>query len=254
MKTHLQRSFKHGFLLNEQELRRIHAILSEQMRQATGDTGFTFDFTVEFQNAAVSKYSSLDAVLTESNGGEWTIHALTMEVRGKQSMWDVLIRIKFINVGGRSWGTPIEYTIDGPHRDWVYLTSSKLDDRMRALARYIPGYRSNAVLYFALLPAAILLAYMVFLMAVRSFPFYTAFIGGMLLAVAVAFVMSVLVVGWDFFSQKYFPLYNFYWGDYVHVFDTREARGKRYSSVVFGAIILAIVVGLITNALYDWLR
>lgn len=54
--------------------------------------------------------------------------------------------------------------------------------------------------------------------------------------------------------QRYFPLYNFYWGDYTHVFDTHEARGKRYSSIVFGAIILGIVVGLITNALYDWLR
>jgi hypothetical protein len=254
MKTHLQRSFKHGFLLNEQELRRIHAILSEQMRQATGDTGFTFDFTVEFQNDAVSNYSSLDAVLTESNGGEWTIHALTMDVRGNQGRWDVRIRIKFVNIAGRSWATPIEYAIDGPHRDWVYLTSSKLDDRMRALARYIPGYRSNAFMYSALLPIPVTLAYTVFLMAVHSFPFSRAITGGVLLAVVVGFAMSVLVLGWDFFSQRYFPLYNFYWGDYVHVFNTREARGKRYSSVVFGAIILAIVVGLVTNALYDWLR
>ncbi len=50
---------------------------------------------------------------------------------------------------------------------------------------------------------------------------------------------------------KYYPAYNFYWGNYMEVFDKKEIARKLILGILLGTVILGIVVNLLSNVIWE---
>jgi len=58
--TEVRKSFQHGFLLSEQELRRIWHLLLEQIKRIDSINAPVNYFELEFKEGFVEKFMSLD--------------------------------------------------------------------------------------------------------------------------------------------------------------------------------------------------
>lgn len=131
MKTESQRSFRHGFLLTEQELRRILDSLAEQLKRAEPQLDPIIKFEIKYRNGAVSETSQVDDVLSIENFGSSSIVRLEIDARNKKENPDRQLLVRFINadIDEDSW-VSIHYTVKGQERDWVFIASSQIEERI----------------------------------------------------------------------------------------------------------------------------
>jgi hypothetical protein len=237
MSTELRRPFSHGFLLTEQELRRIFDIMLQQMKRIT--TANVVDvFELKYKNGVVAEKATLDEIISENNGGSWEIQELKMEVVSKRQDDEIRIAIEFRKLNSSTSKDnarrSIYYYILGDERDWVYLTSSQLDDRIVKIKQY-PIFDGG---------------------------FFTTFIGGVILLLSLPgssiqgisifplglFVSGLIIIG-SIAAMYGFPPYNFCWGDYIKIFNQRRTVGRFIIVTVIVGILLSVVGGLIANFL-----
>jgi hypothetical protein len=140
MKTEIPKHFTHGFILTEQDLWSINDDIDQQMRRETKDEIISF-FEVKYKSGVKAEKASLSEVISENNSGEWEIQALKMGSFSKSRPQRPKIEIEFrvppppVNRDNTKAPYSIYYYILGDERDWVYLTSSKLDDRIARIKR-----------------------------------------------------------------------------------------------------------------------
>jgi hypothetical protein len=208
MRTELKKSFEYGFVLTDQELQRIHGELVQRMSKVS--TTFTTTYELKFENEVVAQRSSLQEVLSESNGGVWMIRALTIIVTDQSQGKDPLqISLTFQAKKSDS----ISYAILGDDQDWVYLTGIKLEEGIEAVKK---------------LPIAKMIADI----ETIAGPYYVS---------ATASIVAHIVA---FFSV---PDYNFCWGRYVKVYERRRSRAN---FIVFGlivAVVLGVIIAVLGN-------
>ncbi len=130
----IRKSFQHGFVLDEQELRRIYNILVQQMNESGPHELFDTTFTMIFKNKITEEKSSIEDVFTQNNVGLWEIESLEISLKSKNPFFKPQIVLNFEK---KSVGS-ISYTIMGEDRNWVYLTSSQLDERIAKCLLYLP--------------------------------------------------------------------------------------------------------------------
>jgi len=171
---------------------------------------FTTTYELKFENEVVAERASLQEILSEDNGGVWTIRVLSIIVTDQSQAKDpAQISLKFRAKDSDS----ISYAIFGNDQDWVYMTSIKLEEGIEAVKK-IPIVK------------------MVKDIGTIGIPYY------------VSFTVSILAQMIAFFSV---PDYNFYWRRYVRVFEKRKSRGKFIIFSVIVVIVLGIIVGIIAN-------
>ncbi len=109
----IRKSFEHGFVLNEQELRRIYNILVQQMNEINPHEVFDTTIKMIFKNKITVGKSSIDDVFSENNGGVWQIESLEITLSSKNISRTPKINLNFQKVDNHS----ISYTIEGKDRN-----------------------------------------------------------------------------------------------------------------------------------------
>jgi hypothetical protein len=132
MRSEAKKSFEHGFNLTEEELRRIHDSLIQQMERVCQDTQPISSFEVKFQNGVVANPENLEEILELENIGSAAIIRLQIKLQDRTERPNSIIKLEFVNVDsdpepGRD---AISYTIEGDNRDWVFVTSSQTEERI----------------------------------------------------------------------------------------------------------------------------
>jgi hypothetical protein len=124
-----------GFILKEQDFRKIVSLTNEQF-QKEGINGIVWNFLVSFKNGVVAKTKDLNEVLILENEGQKQITSLKMEASGtKIQESDYTVSIDFSLLSNRYTNQPIQLIIKGLSRDWVFLTTSELDEKIKKLKR-----------------------------------------------------------------------------------------------------------------------
>jgi hypothetical protein len=234
MKTELRREMNYEFSLTEQELRRIHETMVQQMKSNSKNNSKSF-FELSFKNGVRAEKATLDEIIADNNSGEWKIQELKMKLVNKSHLQETRIEMEF-RVPPDKDGNPrklysIQYLVAGNERDWVYLTSSQLDDRIAKIKQF-PIY------YISLLATSIGIVGL-FLLVVGP-PGITKFPLGYKVCGWVGSI-SLLICGLT--SSYGFPLYNFCWGDYLKVYNDRRTLAK----YVIGGVMLTLVLGIISS-------
>lgn len=286
MRSEASKSFKHGFTLTEQELRRIYDQVCQQIKSTKQDGDITSDFTLKFKNGVISNPTSLDEILSQENLGSSAIQRLSITVHGN-NVENSKIFVQFNNVDTEDSDAedrPIRYKVEGNDRDWVFVTSSQLEERIgRTKTFAIPKTFFNSVPTFW--GPTGLLAIFYFIIVVdrqdqldqlnrlenqwrsgqikdigeitftiarqalgRQYGTFTATSFWIPILLFLATIIGLMVFGKPIASYL-FPPFNFLWGDYVKVYDSR----KSFRNFVLGVIVLGILLSVVGNYIYGYL-
>src|ERR1700677_1631044 len=80
VQTESRKTFHHGYLLNEQELRRIVDTATQQIRKANPNGGINTFFVLKFKNGTLTRSNSVEDVLSLENLGPKQIVRLVITI------------------------------------------------------------------------------------------------------------------------------------------------------------------------------
>lgn len=281
----INKSFRHGFVLTEPELRRIVELIRDQIRKNSPGSNIETNFRIKFQNGAVAKTDNIDLVLSQENDGSKRI--IYLRIEGADATGNhIVFEFYDLDSDNIESNCSIKFNIRGSDRDWVFVTSSLAEERVYKIKR------GNIVVKHTdfLFRLSCLMLGVIFVFG--SF-FFMAHIGGQNLRyinevraeyekgaikntnelilvleqakmesltrpdnlwpifyVMIIYVSSTVVI--FLVVSYYFRLYlryNFCWGDYLATFNKREAIRKTIVTVVILGLIVSIVGGVIVNHL-----
>ena len=239
MRTELGKSFTYGFLLTEQELRRIYDTMVQQMKHH-GKDNFSGFFELRYINGVKVQKASLDEIIADNNSGKEQILGLKMALFSRSQFQETQIGIEVRIPPRRLKDDPqqpysIQYYVVGDERDWVYLTSSQLDDRI-ANIKQLPIFAYGGICM------VIGVVIFCFIAALSIDNLFFQFPLGD--RIVVYLVASLVIIG-GIATLYGFPPYNFYWGDYIKSFSHRRAVGKYVINGVVISLVLSIIGSVI---------
>ncbi|HYT41682.1 MAG TPA: hypothetical protein VEP90_05010 [Methylomirabilota bacterium] len=225
----------YGFTLTEEELRRIYAIVTQQMHMAVLGNTFITVFRLQFKNQITVERHSVEDVLAETNGREWTIQSLELELY-EDSLPPTQILLTF----KKGQTETISYHIEGNDRNWVFLTKSLIDDRIRNLKQLNKEREIGVFLFIILVCFSFGIIFFASLFD-RSFTISLApTFAAKLLEL---FFCAFLIIGTVTYFY-FFPSCNFVWGDNIKILERRNSRGRLILEGVLFALLINIASGV----------
>ncbi|GCE05616.1 hypothetical protein [Dictyobacter aurantiacus] len=275
-RTEIERSYNHGFNLTETELRRIYEIMIKQLESISPNQKLEEVITVKYINEITETKDSLEDILKSDNGGVWKISALEISLKTseyeKYSIEDVedldeilprfsglryrSSKTNYISITfgkARIFSDPIEYKVGSDNRDWVQLTSSKLNDRIERIKTVYPAsfMRSSFIIYFGVfLTTASILLSLFSLNSPHTAPSSNQEIFMPLKYIWFGIVLSALIIAIYFIVKLCFSPYNFSWGDRLEEINRRKTIGNFLLVVVILGIILNILATFLYNLMF----
>jgi hypothetical protein len=145
MKTEARQSFSHGFVLTEQELRRIADVATQQLVKVRPSPPPKTQIELRFRNGTITESDSLDDLLSLENVGAKHIVRMRISFESERdvpgrviSLPDHLISLTFANTEENKDERPISYAVRGSDRDWVFVTASELEERIAKVKSFSP--------------------------------------------------------------------------------------------------------------------
>ena len=285
IKTELKKNFTWGFVLSEQDLRRIVQTCQEHFFKEVSEDDCQQIITAKLQDGTIVESHSVDDILALENSGSRKIERVSLKFSEKtsdgddefdfdKSDWSIHIRFQDASFKTTAW-TSISYSITGKTRDWVFLASSDIEERIKktkvlAFNNIVENRWFTMFPFFAGMLLFMFLGFrfvysdspsklleqaynsgeiadpieaLIFLErakeASQSSPrFFLIFLGS---------VMIPLLLFWGFSKILPWiaPSYNFYWGDHIVFLDKRKNVQNIFWTVIVLGIIVSIVSGLI---------
>jgi hypothetical protein len=135
MSSTSRKAYSHGFFLAEQELRRIHDIANTQMKKALIDKPYYIEFGLIYKNGVVEWRSDFESIFSEENIQSSSVQSIKMHCFDDKDDSTIEIFIEFRNPTELYERHSILYRVLGNERDWVFITSSQLDERIKRTKR-----------------------------------------------------------------------------------------------------------------------
>ncbi|VXB04062.1 hypothetical protein [Chryseobacterium sp. 8AT] len=290
------KTYNHGFLIKEQELRRIVDLMADQHKK-TSDSPIKFLFNMKFSNGAVEITDNIDDVLNLDNEGSSGIKSLEIASTQKNNEAENEIKVKLQALDNEHYydEKPIKYIIRGQSRDWVFVTSSLIEERIAKIKKrnFLFDHDTKRVLRTFSIPIITVLFILGVLISMYSrsanlkeaqlktitkiekqwynkklldpvkviieleksraqnneniITFNDIFLSKTFITIFFLFTLGYVSF---YLYSKFNPIYNFYWGGYIEVYEKKESRRKLLVSVVIVTLILGIGVNLLSN--YIW--
>jgi len=272
--TEVRKSFQHGFLLSEQELRRPCHLLVEQIKRIDSINAPVNYFKLEFKEGFVEKFMSLDQVVSQDNGGTNKIQRLEIKITTNPRSLNYSVLLKFDTTGGSN---SIRYHIVGEDNNWVAITKAQLEARIKKIKRWVPSQLGSSV-YLSLL-TTVASAFSLSLLigtpnsqnsrikelALLEFDWKNGKIKDPVEAIILikkirlnsdsvtldmnyinpSLWLGIILVFIGWFAAVYcFPAYNFYWGDYIQEFKRKQFIGN--------LILVGVLLGIFVSILSNW--
>lgn len=207
-----------------------------------------------------------------------------MHIHGKDQK-DNSISIEFHNIDSDNVDIEhsVRYNIKSKDRDWVFVTSSQIEERTAKIKRFdfLPRSKSSSRLFNLFIPLLLTLVIMISLLS--SIPNRDNYLvkvkesyakgeikstDQLILLIEEAkqkqienldlvqvFSLPGIIIGGlvvigvliYLYLWKLYPLHNFCWGDYLEVFKRKETALKTFNTVVIWGLVISIIGGVITN-------
>jgi hypothetical protein len=130
-----RKTFRHGFVLTEAELRRIVDNVSEQFQKLGQNPNITY--TLTYRNGVVADTALLEDVLSQENSGSGQIVKLRVACESGAPPNTTVVVLEFINADAEDEPGYISmrFLIRGQSRDWVFVTSTMIEERITKIRR-----------------------------------------------------------------------------------------------------------------------
>ena len=277
------KALNHGFVLPESELRRFNDLIREQIKKINPNPTITFNYLLKFQNGVVAETDNIDTVLGQENEGSKKI--ISLELTGKDQLENG-ISIDFYNTDSDNIQSDysIKYHIRSTDRDWVFVTSSQLEERILKIKRHnfsLKRGKSTSRLLTLIIPLILTFVMMFTLLgSITNREDYLPEIklkyerGEIKSTEELIFILEeaknkqlseldfaemfyypgiifgffiILVLFFLIYTWKLYPLFNFCWGDYLDVYKKKETARKTFNTVVIIGLLVSVIGGIISN-------
>ncbi|MBW6529135.1 hypothetical protein KZ820_00135 [Sphingomonas sp. RRHST34] len=277
MKTEVTPKIKSGFFLNEVELTRIKDAQNEQIKKASGGIDAAFKYAVKYRNGVIADHASVSEIVSEENDGTRAVVRMSLKAINPVDP-ECYVEVTFSDVAyeQNSDSIPISFAVSSNDKDWTFVTASTIEERIdKVKSSKIRNAFSakNFVRAFPLIGVSALSA-MTFMMesatdrkierikeirrTSRTLAEYIFRVDTMrstesdmtyyfMPLVLLPMFLLLLSDPLEKLLRPLFPRYVFYWGDNIPRQDRRIAMLK----VLGGGVVLAIIVGVIGNYIYD---
>ena len=272
MRTEVSKAFEWGFLLTEQELRRIFTACREHAEKL-GDKPDP-DIAVKLKDGSLVEVKDLDQVLSLENAGSKAIKRLSMAFKdgADPNQWEVKVEFLDGYSNTENWNS-VRFQVVGASRDLVFLAAAELEERLKKTRIVSWPYLASRRWFGSLIPMLVILVLMpLFLNNLGTetdalSQLEEAYQGGSVENATEALIFFerakqegrgfrfslmfgsimalpfVIVFGGGYVLSWLFPAYNFYLGDYVAYYDKRRS----ISRIVWGVFVLGVVASLIAG-------
>lgn len=291
MRTEARRRYSRGFVLNEQELRRIHDVVDQQMKRAVADTPYETSYEVRYRNGAIAEPTKIDEIFDQENWGSAAIRVVSLTCRAKTEAPKTKITVRFADPDAmdEKLSSSIFYEIEGEDRDWVFVASSQLSERIARVERFnMASIGTDRRLFPPILMLILTLGMLSGVFFVRDPSVGASQValhhlrdawksgtlrdpvdailsaeeailnnrsdrfGSNLLLIPMLIVPGCLIgvlLGGLLFMRYAFPAYNFVWGEYQREYEKRKGRVRFIGIGIVLTIVLGIVANLVTKRL-----
>lgn len=287
-----RKSFKCGFILTEPELRRFIDTITEQFCKINPNQKPKSVFTMKFKNGVIATTNSLDEVLTQENGGSGQIVKLEADFSLGHAGNKTQVNFEFIDADFEEEGgyTSMRYFVRCASRDWIFVTSTLIEERMTKVKRWAPNQLIGKSYSGSLFRIFFLSIIVLLLMLLMTFSIFReesrhpislelekaweqgtlkdpidaiirvqkaqeeqlshsrqrmiseilwplGFMGSVILLLILFLVLS-----------RYYPVFNFCWGDYIDIFQRKESIRKFIIGVIIIGIIVSFIGGILANS------
>jgi hypothetical protein len=279
MKTENTKDYSTGFVLTEQELRRIHNSLIEQFeKKFSSATDIKGIYEIKYKNGSVSNPNSLDAIFNQENIGSSGITRLKIKItdNNNPSLYEVTMQFTNLDVEEGRDLKPIFYIVIGHDRDWVSIVASLLDERINRIKRFSLNLSTRyqllimmAALPFVMFPSAywqlsnresqllnqlniieenykrgLLKDPIEALIQIEKLKLIDKNEAWLLVSPFISVWTIPISISIIFSLGKYFfPAYNFCWGEYVNFKKGREKQGK----FLIGGVLFTLFMSVVGN-------
>lgn len=271
-------SYTFGFILTEQELRRTIDLCIEQLKKENATPEIKQQFTIKYANGAVGETDNLELVISEENSGSAKILSLDLEFIDNLGR---MITINFSDIDSNVVSTEnsVKYSAKGDSRDWVFVTSSQIEERLKKFRRFSlnKNKKTYQFLWLFLFPIAFFISTIstIFLgnnskekilqdiksdwiakkltdpidamIRIAEANASTESLTGMKYTIIISGIILVLLFLVYLYFKMLFPIHNFCWGDYLETFRRKESARKTVNTVIIIGLIVSIIGGLIAN-------
>lgn len=277
------KSYHCGFVLAESELRRLIDTITEQLNKIDTQHKVKHTYSTKYKNGAIAETTSLDEIMAQENTGSSEIVRLKIISTLESDDSENSITVEFVNADAEddTSTVSIRQKISGVSRDWVFVTSSLLEERITKVKRFALNQlgKTRASRMAMSLFTPILVMAVLFLTLSSTTGEMTKSTDGIeslwkqgklkdpveaiiLLEKSrntitpISIMYKPIVIGLSIivslyltylFFLKYYLVYVFCWGDYKELYEKKESRRKFILGVVVVGLLVSIVGGLIAN-------
>ena len=124
-----------GFVLKEQDLRRLHELIHDQLKKI-GTELIVFTYNVKYENGALAQLSDFEELFKMENSGSAGIVRLEiLATYNNDDSYSISIEFRNVDSSNEDSNIPIKHQILGKSRDWVFVTSSLIEERIHKIRR-----------------------------------------------------------------------------------------------------------------------
>jgi hypothetical protein len=279
MQTEVVKFFKRGFVLSEQELRRIYQSCIDNCKKSGCDAPRHVT-EIKMEDGAVLKSDDIEEILLLENSGSKKITRLKLEFDDGSSDPTWSIKVSFCDVSNESnTSTSVTLDVKSSSRDWAFITAAELEERLKKISiiswnnMLSKKWMSSVAM---ILMMVVMFGSMIFFTDIDSQPqagqalqesYDSGAIKDPIEAIIfienfrvenrpsiVNILMPMLYSTVGIFTVFLFFLfilprmrydYNFYWGDHISIFDKQKSRIKAITGFIVFGVFASLIAGWI---------
>lgn len=129
LKVDKSESYNWSIVVDEKELRRLDEIIKNAFSDSQEAATLKVEYIIKCSDGSLIETTNINEVVSEENPKNRQIEYI--KVNAKNTDFSKQIHI---SLGGEySFEKNVSYSISGDSRDWVYLTASKIEERIKNL-------------------------------------------------------------------------------------------------------------------------
>lgn len=123
-----------GFVLCEQDFRRLTDTAREQLSKKGDAKDIISAFSVKFKNGTIYETDDIEDVLNLENGGGGLIKIVEVTIQLVNKSHKIRFKYSDPNYTDND-AKPIVYSVYGEDRDWVFVSNSQIEERLKTTSR-----------------------------------------------------------------------------------------------------------------------
>lgn len=234
LKVNKSESYNWSIVVDEKELRRLDEIIKKAFNDSNEDAKLGYE--IKCSDGSLIETDNIDEVVSEESSKNHQIQSIKVNAINPRVSKQIDISFGYKGL----FEKPVNYSIRGDSRDWVYLTASKIEERIKNLKEWysiIPAMSDS--LWILLITPLWFGIYLYLKYSTRTFV-STEIIFIYILAIGFLYLFNKLIVKGHHFL---FPSVVFKIGDGIKRYDDLvKLRGQ-----IFWGVIVSLIVSIIAS-------